>query len=151
MVCNLYCALLLIYAPKCPQFLPHECPPVIKALRYFGHLLVILLVTGTLPGADFPSQVILANGKVIHNTSFGGWRPPGSVIIKHPGGADPIQLRYIAKPSRVAIEAYHASEVPEPLVAATHRPPIPKVRPSPSAVSSTPKASTSPTYLRVSM
>ena len=102
MVCNLYCALLLIYAPKCPQFLPHECPPVIKALRYFGHLLVILLVTGTLPGADFPSQVILANGKVIHNTSFGGWRPPGSVIIKHPGGgrSHPIALYRQAEPSR---------------------------------------------------
>ncbi len=70
---------------------------------------LFLVLTASLIGADFPTEITLTTGKTIRGTSFLRWQGDHTVVVKHAGGAAPLQLRYIAPASRAAIEAFRAA------------------------------------------
>lgn len=79
-----------------------------RRLITFLLLFVFSLVLSAAPApaatAEFPTEIRLASGAVLRNTSLIRWTSDGAVV-KHAGGADPIRFATVAEPDRARLLA----------------------------------------------
>lgn len=82
-------------------------------MKKINTLTIFVLFAAVVVAGQFPSSLTYKSGATIHRTEFIRWQGDGTVVVKHQGGAAPVQLRHLDEASRAAVVAWRDSVTPQ--------------------------------------